>query len=305
MAVMNSRKKEPSTDRWTADRADRGIGLGAVVSRHLFIPPDKASDLIDFGSVYVGGRVERNPSKPMTGGEEIVVNWPRGGTERFYEINPARIVFRDDTLLAYDKEPGIPSQQTPADAYNNLFAALRRYLEKERPRNSYAALHHRLDRETSGVIVFALDGSVNKSLGHSFESREVHKDYLAWVDGNPQWDRCTASEDITRIGGRYACCTGGSGRSAETTLIVLSRTADRALILARPLTGRTHQIRLHLAARGHPVVGDRLYGKTGAERLYLHAFRLRLPHPKFKSELVLIAPVPADWPPPHEVPIPD
>ncbi len=314
MAMMNYRRKgtredgvaaPPSTDRWSADPSDAGTGLGALIEKHLLVSPDTASDLIDFGSVYVGGRVERDPSRQIAEGREIVVNWPWGGTVRFYEINPDRILYEDEYLLAYDKESGIPSQQTPADGYNNLFAALNRFLQKERRKNPYAALHHRLDRETSGVIVFALDGSVNKSLGHSFESRRVRKDYLAWAEGNPQWDRCTASEDITRIGGRYAACPRGSGKRAETLLGVLHRADDRSLIWARPMTGRTHQVRLHLAAQGHPVIGDRLYGKIKAERLYLHAYRLKLLHPRFNSNLVLTAPVPDDWPAPREVPIPD
>lgn len=296
----------PDTDRWTADPASRGTGLVRLLARYLLISEDRAEDLIDFGSVYIDGRVERNPARTLRGGEEIVVNWPRHGTQRHYEIDPARILYRDAHLLAYDKEAGVPSQQTPADAYNNLYAALIRFLAGEaRTSAPYAALHHRLDRETSGVMVFALDRAVNRRLGESFQEKRVVKDYLAWVDGVPALDRWTAVEDICRKDGRYRTCPQGRGKAARTLFRVLLRAGDRALIAARPVTGRTHQIRLHLAAGGHPVIGDRLYGGTSGERLHLHALRLTLPHPKHNSELVLTAPVPEYWPEPRAVDIPD
>lgn len=304
--TIGTNRRATETDSWKVDPALRGTPLSRLLAEHLLILEERAADLIDFGSVYLDGRVERDPSRTLRGGEEIVVNWPRHGTDRHYEIDPARILYRDKYLLAYDKEAGVPSQQTPADAYNNLFAALLRHLAAEgRAPAPYAALHHRLDKETSGVMVFALDRAVNRRLGDSFQERRVVKDYLAWVDGTPALDRWTAAEDICRKEGRYRTCPPGQGKPAQTLCRVVFRAADRALVAARPVTGRTHQIRLHLAARGHPVIGDRLYGKTAADRLYLHALRLRLPHPKLGSELVLNAPVPDQWPEPREPAIPD
>jgi 23S rRNA-/tRNA-specific pseudouridylate synthase len=123
----------------------------------------------------------------------------------------------------------------------------------------------------------------------------VTKDYLAWVSGSPAEEQWTSSEEIGRQGGRYCTVPKGRGKPAETLFRVLLREPGRTLLWARPATGRTHQIRLHLEAKGIPVLGDRLYGKARAGRLYLHAFRLTLPHPATKSRLTLTAPIPDDW----------
>ena len=294
-----------SAHQWTVDSSAKGASLADHLADRLLISSGEASDLIDFGSVHIGGRRERNPARKLSGMEAISVFWPRHGTERAYEIDPARILYRDDVLLAYDKEAGIPSQQTPSDAHNNLFAGLYRYIEKEIKSAAYVAIHHRLDRDTSGVMVFALDRSANPFLGKAFEEHKVIKDYLAWVDGQPSQTRWVADDDIGRKNSRYCVFPKGQGKPAETTFGLLHREEDRALLWARPRTGRTHQIRLHLSAGGHPVIGDRLYGGSGADRLYLHAYRLRLPHPATGSELVLTAPIPEYWPLPHSIAIPD
>jgi 23S rRNA pseudouridine1911/1915/1917 synthase len=302
MSAENSGKSSPIS--WRVDMSASGTAIYQYLAGALALPEEEAADLIDFGSIAINGRGEKNPRRVLAGGEEIRVTWPWYGTKRSYEIDPARILFRDSLLLAYDKEAGVPSQQTPADAYNNLFAALYRYVEREGARVPYVALHHRLDRETSGVMLFAIDRSVNLKLGNAFQSHNISKEYLAWVDGAPPRDRWTASEDISRKAGRYCTCPKGEGKSARTEFTVLHREPGRALVLARPLTGRTHQIRLHLAACGHPVVGDRLYGIGRSNRLHLHAFRLKLPKTVNGCELTITAPLPPDWPllPPEAIP---
>jgi 23S rRNA pseudouridine1911/1915/1917 synthase len=292
----------PSSLRWSVDSADDGERLVNHLARRLLISREKASDLIDFGSVHINGHQVKDPSRRLSGSEEIWVHLPWHGTSRFYEIDPNRIVFRDRYLLAYDKEAGIPCQQTPSDAYNNLYAALYRYLKKEAT-SPYVALHHRLDRETSGVMLFALDRSVNRRLGNAFQEHKAKKDYLAWVGGRPP-DEWVSTEDIGRRGGKYQVSPKGQGKSAETLFKTLVR-GDDSLIWARPRTGRTHQIRLHLAACEHPILGDRLYGGKPAKRLFLHAYRLKLSHPANESELSVMAPVPEDWPFPQSPVIPD
>jgi len=289
--------------KWRVEPECKGISLAEHLVDQLLISPAQASALIDFGSVQIDGRQQRNAQKKLDGDEEIQVHWPRHGVRRFYEADPERILFRDRFLLAYAKEAGIPSQQIPADAYNNLFAALQRFLERLLP-EAYVALHHRLDRETSGVMLFAIDRSVNRKLGAAFQNRQVIKDYLAWVEGSPERDEWVAAEDIGRQSGRYVIVPKGHGKSAETAFRVLLREKDRSLLWARPKTGRAHQIRLHAAASGHAVIGDRLYGAIPAARLYLHAYRMSLTHPASAAQLVLTAPIPSDWPAPHSVTLP-
>lgn len=296
----------PSYMGWKVEGAAKGTPLAVHLAKELLISEEEAADLIDFGSVHLGDRLAQDPGKAVVEGEEIRVYWPWNGTKRVYEIDPARILYQDRHILAYDKEAGIPSQQTPSDAYNNLYAALLRHLGKKKgAREAYAALHHRLDRETSGVIVLSLDRSANKKLGEAFLHHTVVKDYLAWASGNPEEDSWVSREDITRKGGRYCTCRTGQGKSAETRFTVLIREEDRFLVLARPLTGRTHQIRLHLAARGQSILGDVGYGGKPASRLLLHAYRIRLPHPASGAVITLTAPLPPDWPHPHPSAIPD
>ncbi|MCE5335933.1 MAG: hypothetical protein LLG06_15235 [Desulfobacteraceae bacterium] len=291
----------PSSFTWRVDGGKTGLILREEVSRFLKLSLEESEALIDFGSVYVRGRMERNPGRILEEAETVSVTFPPYGVKRFYELNPVRILFRDRHLLAYDKEPGTPSQQTPYDAYNNIFAALLRFLRREGSRKTYAALHHRLDLETSGLMLFALEAGVNARLGRIFERKNCRKEYLAWIEGCPDLRSWTCDAEIGKIGGKYRAVGKGKGKSAETVFRLLHRDGDRSLVWACPLTGRTHQIRIHLAETGHPVSGDRMYGAKRAERLYLHAWRLSLDHPVTGKPLRLEAAVPPEWNVPPEV----
>ena len=113
-----------SSFRWRTGAQDKDLSLDEAVSHYLRISKDEAADLIDFGSVYVRGLIERNPSIILSGGEEISVTFPSYGIRRFYEIDPIRVIFRDRFLFAYDKEPGIPSQQTALRRLQQCFCGL-------------------------------------------------------------------------------------------------------------------------------------------------------------------------------------
>ncbi len=148
--------KAPLSLCWQVQASEAGHLLADFLTDKLKLPLDQVMDLIDFGSVQVDGRQSRDPHGTLAVAQQITVHLPWLGVHRSYEISTQRILYRDPYLLAYDKEAGIPSQQTPADAYNNLFAGVVRYLASTTA-EPYAALHHRLDRETSGVMIFALD----------------------------------------------------------------------------------------------------------------------------------------------------
>lgn len=290
-----------SSFKWRIPSEKRDLKLSRAVSVSLLIPEEEAAELIDFGSVYVQGRLERETSRMLSGGEEISVTFPPYGVRRTYEINPDRVIYRDRTLLAYDKEAGIPSQQTPYDAYNNIFAALLRFLPKGGSRRPYAALHHRLDRETSGLMLFALAPQANTALSRAFQEKHVKKDYLAWIEGTPESESWRCNAEIGKTGRGYRAMPKGKGKKATTLFRVLYREQNRSLVLASPLTGRTHQIRIHLAESGHPVAGDRVYGASPASRLFLHAWRIAIKHPASGEELCLAAPIPNEWDMPAEL----
>jgi 23S rRNA pseudouridine1911/1915/1917 synthase len=276
------------------------------LAAELGMTRSEAGDLIDFGAVHLDGRRAQHPETLLLDGQDLRVFPPKRGIQRSYELDSRRILYQDKFLLAYDKEPGIPSQETPSDAYNNLFAAIKRYLASRKPaKPPYAALHHRLDRDTSGVLLVSLHPSANRQLSLAFLRKKITKLYLAWVDGVLPEDFRAVRADICRQNSRYAVCREGLGKPAETLFQRVCQDASRALVLAQPLTGRTHQIRLHLASIGHPVTGDRLYGNDPASgRLLLHAHLLRLHHPVTGELLVIQAPIPPHWPPPHAIDIP-
>ena len=181
----------------------------------MSLPKGEAADLIEFGSVYAGGRRESDPSTILCGGEEISVSFPSHGIKGRLRSIRSALIFRDRFLLIYDKEAGIPSQQTPYDGYNNVFAAMVRHLQKGES-SRYVAIHNRLDRETSGLVVFSLQKSVNEPLGRAFRQRRIKKEYLAWVEGVPEKDSWTCDSEIRKAAGRYTEAGKGEGKKAET-----------------------------------------------------------------------------------------
>ena len=268
-----------------------GQRLDKFVADMTGLTRSKVRELVDFGAVWLGGKVCRRQSHPLQPGEKVTFQAPVYGPVRFYEINQERIIYQDQWLLAYDKEAGIPSQQTPYDGYNNLFAALKRHT------TGYLALHHRLDSPTSGVMVFARRQQANSGLSRIFREGDMAKIYLAVVQGEPARDAWESDLPIAKQKGSYHCPPDRMGKPARTLFKVLSRDRDTALVQARPLTGRTHQIRLHLTAGGHPILGDSFYGGSPAPRLMLHALSLSFDHPVTGQALTIIAPAPPGFEP--------
>lgn len=289
----------PGQDGWRVEE---------LVQRECFVEGKEAQEVVAFGAVHVAGKVVRDPDRVLRAGEEVRIYWPWKGVRRFYELDAARVLYRDPWLFAYNKEAGIPTQPMPSDAYNNVFEAAKRFLAREGVLQPYVGLHHRLDRETTGVLVMTVSPKANKALGRAFAEHRVEKTYLAWVLGIPDWDTKTVRVDIGRESGRYEAWPNRPGKFAETIVAVIFRGSGQSLVQAVPTTGRTHQIRLHLAHEGLPIVGDRRYGghqaAAAASRLLLHAWKLKFIHPVTDCELSLTAPLPDDWPLPPDPAIP-
>ncbi|MGE5602855.1 MAG: class I SAM-dependent methyltransferase [Nitrososphaerales archaeon] len=214
-----------------------------------------------------------------------------------------KVLYRDDDIIVVDKPAGIPTHAPePADPYpGDALRVLQRQEGLE-----YLGMHQRLDADTSGVLLFSLRQEANRSLASTFEGRAARKVYFAAVLGAPEVDESTIDAPIARDrGGRYKVTTrkDPAGRPARTHCQVVERGwigkknqgLPFAVIGAIPETGRTHQIRLHLAHVGFPVLGDALYGgKAGAfPRLCLHAAELTIPHPTAGKRITFNAPLPA------------
>jgi tRNA pseudouridine32 synthase/23S rRNA pseudouridine746 synthase len=218
------------------------------------------------------------------------------------DFNPQDLVlYLDDHLLAIDKPPGLP---VLPDGYHPEAPYVRSVLE---PLYGRLWTVHRLDRGTSGLLVLARSTAAHRALNTQFEQRQTVKRYHALVRGSPPWDEHTADMPLLADGDRHhrTRVDARLGKPAVTGLRVLERLGAFTLIEASPQTGRTHQIRAHLAALELPIAGDTLYGGGGGiafppagaprlERMALHAWSLEIVHPATGERLRLQAPYPAD-----------
>ncbi len=204
------------------------------------------------------------------------------------------VLYQDDDIVVVDKPIGIPTHATDAqDPYPN--DALR--ITQAQLDLPYLGMHQRLDAETSGVLLFAARREANPALAAAFEGREVRKTYLALTHGAPAKSTGVIEAPVVRDrDGRYrvAAPNDRRGQPARTRYRVLERGATYNLLEIIPETGRSHQIRVHLAHADAPVLGDSLYGPEPAiaPRLCLHASQLELPHPFTGELMTFTAPIP-------------
>lgn len=204
---------------------------------------------------------------------------------------PFEILLRTDAFVAVGKPVGIA---TIAERDLSV-PSLRSELERELGEKVFVV--HRLDKEVSGLVLFARTAEAHRELSMAFEKREVKKTYLALVHGRPSWESLVADQPIFAFGSGRMGVDARRGKASTTELAVLRRGEAHALVEARPITGRRHQIRVHLYAAGHAIAGDLRYGERTLQerfpRLMLHALRIELPA-RFGAEPIACAP-PSDF----------
>jgi 23S rRNA pseudouridine1911/1915/1917 synthase len=269
--------------------------------------------VIDDGGVRVDGR-EAKPSLRLKAGASVAVTVPEPEPALPQpEDIPLRIVHEDAHLLVVDKPAGLVVHPGAGARSGTLVNALLHHVRDLsgvggvlRP-----GIVHRLDKGTSGLIVIAKDDRTHRALAHQFAQRTVRKEYVAIVLGTPARATATIDRPIGRdpVHRRRMAIDAPRARAARSTYVVRERLDGAALLDVLIHTGRTHQIRVHLASIGHPVAGDDLYGGTRAPssrspaardalaalaRPALHAARLELDHPATGARLVLASPLPPD-----------
>ncbi len=224
--------------------------------------------VIDRGGCTVSGVLVRVASRTLREGDEIALGVME--VERFTELSYTveDMLFEDREYLAVNKKAGINSQRTPYQLKGTVEYAVEQYL-KATGVNEPARVIHRLDIGTSGVMFFPKKKSAATHISALLKTGKVEKRYWALVEGNPVADEWREEGAIARLS-KFRYGIAGKGMKATTLFRVISRGSGAALVEARPLTGRTHQIRVHLAHVGLPVVGDQAYGGPPAPRMMLH-----------------------------------
>jgi len=258
--------------------------LDAVVASHLGIARADVQRAIADGRVLVDGR-PRPKSFRLAGGERVVV---RGAVVGQIPPEPGRldVLFEDEHMAVVSKPAGMVTHPTASRRTGTL---VNRLLALGIPLSTRGGadrpgIVHRLDAGTSGVMLVAKTDEAHMALSEMFRRHAVDRRYLALVRGSPEYDRFRIEAPLARDRHRVRVRTA-TGRCSATEVEVRDRLPSATLVEARPLTGRTHQIRVHLAAAGHPILGDRAYGGAGADasrlglaRPFLHSWRVALEH---------------------------
>lgn len=240
--------------------------------------------IIDRGGCTVNVALVRVASRSVKTGDVIEIGVMEAGRFNDLVLPPEALLYEDAELIAVNKPAGINSQRTPYQLKGTLEYWVTEYF-KSQGNSEPARVVHRLDRGTSGVMLFPKQKRAAAWLSRLFQDGLVDKRYLALVSGCPDRDLWTMDAPIGKIASaRYGIVQGG--KSAVTELRVLSTSGGISLVEARPLTGRTHQIRVHLAESGVPIIGDTTYGNEAAERMMLHCAEMTFRNPEGKEILV-------------------
>jgi 23S rRNA pseudouridine1911/1915/1917 synthase len=278
--------REPDVRQLTVDRDGERLDL-FVVRKLPELTRSRVRKLIDEGLVTVDGRRPAKAGLALEAGQRVHVTLPAPDTNELQpEPLPLRIVYEDDDLLVVDKPAGMPVHPSAGHSSHTLVNALlahspelSRAGDRERP-----GIVHRLDKDTSGLIIVAKNDAAHVALARALKERRVEKTYIALVEGRLEPHQGVIDAPVARHPvQRKKMAVVAGGRESRTRYNVLREIDGYSLVELHPETGRTHQLRVHLASIGHPVAGDRVYGRTKRPgpfpRQFLHAQRLAFAHP--------------------------
>jgi RluA family pseudouridine synthase len=302
-----------TTREHESQRLDDALAAWLTVKLQRPVSKAKVRKLVMAGAISVDGRRVRTASHSLSKGTAIDARIDTTrlfadltSQDRAFELTTRAILFEDDDLIVVDKPPALPSQPTVDGTRDNLLAAVTRFLSKRTGSpQPYVGVHHRLDRDTSGVVLFTKSKRVNAAIGEIFSSHRGIKVYQAiTAAGRTPKQEWTIQNQLGPVAStskrrKYGAVRTG-GDFAETAFRILAKYSRGLWIEAVPKTGRTHQIRVHLSESGLPILGDDLYGVSAqtsppAPRLMLHATQLTFPHPISGREVSIKSSLPEDF----------
>ena len=285
--------------------ADDAPRLDVLVSRVLGLSRTQTATLVAEGRVLVNERRERASFRVDRGMRIVVDVPPPPGREVLAEQIPLSVIFEDESLLVIDKAAGMVVHPAPGNWSGTLVNALkgRGQALAEGAGEERAGLVHRLDKDTSGLMVVAKTDQALRVLGKAIADRRVMRRYAALCWGHLTDDFVQVDKPVARDpNDRLRMAIVASGRAAKTDFVRLARFMSTDLLRCQLHSGRTHQIRVHLASIGHPVVGDDTYGGGGARRVvglpphrhFLHAAWLVFTHPVSGERMEFRSPLPEE-----------
>ena len=301
-------------ETWATSVEQAGWRLDkAVAARKSVGARRKARDVVESGKTSVNGRPCSDPGHLLAAGDTVTIAWNRPGTGRAHRLARVAvtaagvtILHEDSWLLVVDKPPGLLTdtasrkQQRERDSVTDR---LRKYL---RPQGRAPFAAHRIDRDTSGAVLFAKDEGTYGRLRAQFHARTPERVYLAIVDGRPapragMWSDWMAWDTRRLLQLEAGPDTPGAVLAEAHYSVTSELSAGRSVVEVRLVSGRRNQIRLHAMLRGHPLVGERLYLPPGytprpadITRHALHAHRLAFDHPSTGARIAIESPVPPD-----------
>lgn len=276
----------------------------ALIRLHPGLSRRKAREVIEKGQVTVRGETVLEAGREVAAADEV--RWDANRPARRRVRSSLPLLYSDEAIVIVDKPPGLLAVPTSPEAVDEDTAlrrvqALARHLQPRRP---YVGVVHRIDRDTSGALAFALTPEARRRLRDLFRAHDIERRYLALVHGAPRDDHGAIDAAIHEeyAGGRRRLARGREPAvAALTRWRVVERFPSAALVEVELETGRQHQIRLHLAHIGHPLVGERVYAadrgprKPAAPRQMLHAARLAFAHPLSGARVQAESPLPPDF----------
>jgi len=265
--------------KWKVDSPDRLLNF--IKKNYKEYSAKDIRWAIEHNRCSVNGFVERFCSYSLKKGDEVAY-WPE--KRPFFKYDLSLVLYEDNSIIAYNKPPFLDSE------------TLAEYLQ--------LSLIHRLDRDTSGVILLAKTPKVLDSFQNLFRDRSIEKEYLAIVERALAKDEVIIEGALNKKHPRKGVVSAdfaknGQGLWSKTLVHCLKKNEEASLLLCKPVTGRTHQIRAHLKSIGHPILGDFEYGKRSAKenlfRPLLHAKELLFLHPETQKRVKILAPLPEDF----------
>ena len=294
----------PAHAGWRLDRA-----LAAAIPT---LSRERLKALIRSGAVEAGGKAVRDPALKVRGEEDlrVAVPEPTPAHNEPQDI-PLRILFEDEHLLVVDKPAGLVVHPAAGNLDGTLVNALLHHCAGKLSGIGGVArpgIVHRIDKDTSGLLVVGKTDIAHEGLAKQFATHSIGRRYLAIVNGVPKAGHGTVDAPLARSSAnrkKIAIVEEGRGKRAVTHWKRLNVLKDAALVECRLETGRTHQVRVHMASIGHPLIGDPVYGRSGRthgkilkelqfSRQALHATELEFVHPVTKSRLSFDSPMPSD-----------